>query len=826
MTWGFMNDCDCLKRCKDRWIECSLGCGYAILLVILFPFLFSSIAVPSEDLPGHIAAIKLLRSHMLEGRLLFYDPSVLGGWPAFQFYGFAAHLLVALLSLPFTPFADAPVELAANLSIFAAFALLPHSLFYGAQMLLRPELLHQHLEKSIRALVFFFCCILSLWFLTSDEQYFGLGAGAGLYLGLLPQVFAWHLLLIYAGVALRMALRAERGIAKLAIIFAFLLLTHALTAVYAAILGGVCFLLTPRLRKDFAIAHVLGGALTGFWIIPFIVLSKGYILPDPYPAGGDIMRFVFRYPLPDLLRLVASDGLFAIAKINFGYLLVAALIAAMFLSAEARRSKLLRLFVLALLIQHLLLDSSYVGASIPMGLHYYRFNAMSLLLLLVPLAAVPTFSTIRRNPTERTITLAKPALYAWLTAGTIAIATMVHLPPLEHAAAKAVIENNSDVPFVQLADALKADAAAGRVLTEQLNDYKRFQYLSAHKLSTRVAALSGREMENGLFVESSIANRIASVSAALLGANVFSPYLIFIELSDLTPKDNVQMLRSFGVSHFIAGTKACIDALTPFAAEAPKQVGPYTVISLGAAPPIATAVTKPVIGYVDIDGSLPFYLVDFYFSSRSILFNNYVLVELRDIPISKEEVNGIDALLIHQAHTNDNPNDLPKRLDLKFGPNNIAFSGPSPLEFNHYQREYPLQKSIQRFEQVSRYLDSVVVLPRLLQSFNLRRNLPSDAQQPSFAWNENHQGFTVRGAASGIPLKINYSYFPLWNADGGQLFRGSQQQMYLFPERDTVSATYSQFHSWSYFAGWLITFAAIAALIKGIPSKADRQRSN
>src|SRR5205085_2331609 len=118
--------------------------------------------------------------------------------------------------------------------------------------------------------------------------------------------------------------------------------------------------------------------------------------------------------------------------------------------------------------------------------------------------------------------------------------------------------------------------------------------------------------------------------------------------------------------------------------------------------------------------------------------------------------------------------------------------------FNHYQRDYPPQKTILKYAQLAKYLNEVVHLPQELPLLKMNAVKNPPAMQPSFEWDAGNQGFTIHNATPGVSLRIRYNYFPLWSTDDGLLLRGSQEQMLLLPSKESIRVTYSQFHSWGY----------------------------
>ena len=125
---------------------------------------------------------------------------------------------------------------------------------------------------------------LAVWFLGHPDSYFGIGAQAGIHLGLFSQLIAWHLLLFYVRIVLRIGAlenSSQKRFAslRLSVLVALLILTHALTFLLAAVFGGL-YLLSTRSMKELLLSHGLGIGLSAFWLLPATILGAEYALQD------------------------------------------------------------------------------------------------------------------------------------------------------------------------------------------------------------------------------------------------------------------------------------------------------------------------------------------------------------------------------------------------------------------------------------------------------------------------------------------------------------------------------------------------------------------
>lgn len=781
-----------MKLTRYDLISRSIFIGYACLLAYWFTALLSAHPLASEDLPAHIALIERLQEQLLSGRIFFYDTAWFGGWPAFQFYGFAAHLFIAIVALPLSLFTENSVLLATHLSLFVALAVLPISISYCATALLNDGLSkYPTLHNPLRIVISVFSCTLAFWFLNHDEQFYGLGAGAALFVGLFSQTFAWHLLLLYLGVLLR-AISETRHI-SLTILVALLIITHPLTAIYAISCGLIIAIWHPRVRKKFLYSHLFGLGLISFWLFPFLALSKHYTLPDPFPAGGDILALVSRYPLPNLIELFSNEGAGAFTKFNIIFIVLPILLLIPFFNREVRRSKLLLTLLVGVIILTVFFSSALITASIPLGLHYYRFQAYAVLTLLCVAAAVPALCSVSRDRKQRSIVINRPMLILWVGLALLGLVSTLQFSTLEQ---KNADQANKHLPLVahqKVLDTLKNGGQ--RVLFEHYNNYRRYPYLASNDLFSQLHAKTSLETLNGLFIESSLAYRMPIATAAKLGADTYHSYLVFSESYDLTREEQIEQLRELGVSQIVVGTEKFRNSLQPFIEKNPTQIGPYTIVKLlGVNSAIAQTTKKTTIGYIDKSGTLPFYFLEFYFYSRSALYKSFDLIDLTE---QKNIPPRVTTILLN-GKINDNT--------LK---NNAVIQIREPqAQFSHYTRNYQPQRTIIRYQRLAKHLDQHLKLPAPTSLENQQTD-----STPEFSWQTKNQSFELANLRKGELIKVNYNYFPLWRCSGGTLYRGSAERMFFLPTAEQAICTYSIRYAPGFWLGCLVSLLSIGGLI-------------
>jgi hypothetical protein len=613
---------------------------FAAFILYFYRYLLTSNTIPAEDLPTHIELIKQLKVQLLHGNLLFYDKTSFGGFPAFQFYGFLAHLIVALISFPLQIVSENSETLAAHLLILISFATLPITISYSAIKILGKE----DLTPTFKNILTLFSVVFSLWFLFHDEQFFGLGAGSIIYVGLLPQVLGWHFLFLLCASLFEKTTTTKKVDFRLSLLLALTLMTHTLTAAYcfALCLFSALFYAKRRLRIVLSLLSAI--CLSAWWVFPFLQFSSSYTLPDPYPNSGDLFQFLLRYPISEIFSQVKSAGIIqTFANLNFSYLLILSCLIYLALNIVDKSQYLFPVLILFLL--DAILSSQYLASSISIAFHYYRFHSYAVICLLVFLTLIPCL--LLQQIQNTALTKHKTVLFLLCLFAILSIATTLSNPPMEHKAVLAV-QNKPDRDKDDLLSYLGgASPTAGRVFIEYLNDYSKFPYLSSHRIEAELFNRTNREMLNGLLVESSTAYRIFAPLVAKLNASVFSPYLIFAESSNLDDSDLITQIKGFGVTHIIAGTQNFISKLAPFSLET-KTFGKYSLIKIAEEKkPEIEAVFKPIIGYYDPTKAIPFYLIEFYFASKKELINNFELVEIKDtdslLPLSAMIVISNDA---------------------------------------------------------------------------------------------------------------------------------------------------------------------------------------
>ena len=577
----------------------------------------------------------------------FYDPRWFTGWPVFHFYAFLCHLLTALLGLVLGVVSEAPVRLAAHLVLVIGSALLPWSVFYFASPLLSQLCTGDTpRERGLRWVLALSAVTLSFWFLNHDRQWHGVGAASVMNIGLFSQLLGWHFLLINIGALFRF-LNRKPGTSSwfVSLSFALLFLSHSLTAIYGAFLGLLSFFWFHRHRLAIAKAYLLGVGLCAFWLVPFLAYSSTYVGLDIHRPSGDFLEIFLRYPLHGLFRTFNTWLAGDFKAIEFTNLVMLFLLVSAFANLRLRSSAWFIAFGVFVLTGIVVFSSGFISTSIPLGIHYYRFPAYAMLLVVALFCVVP-LSFLTGEPSRHRLVRHLPLA---AVVG-ILVACLVSTYSFPHYERKKVARNATNRHLAQeeqVLDYLAAQEVRGRVLFGYFNNYKRFAFLGPHYMESKLFARTGRETVNGLFIQSSLAYRMPIASANQLQVKTYNIPLLFTDKSRLDDDTRIQQLREFGVTHIVTGPKKkTIDSLRPHALGELKRIGPYTIVAIAVEEfPIVQQPTKELIGYVDRRGNLPFKFIEMYFYGRERLTSNFELIALHpDEPvpagISTVVVNG------------------------------------------------------------------------------------------------------------------------------------------------------------------------------------------
>lgn len=694
------------------------------------------------------------------GRITFYDPTTFSGWPVFQFYGFLPALLAALVGLISSPFFAAPAVFGVHLVSITALALLPCSLSCTLRAI-SPKT-----EAWRLALV---ASLYSFWFINHDGQWFGVGGAAVLNIGLFAQVFGWHGLLWYFTLLIKILNGDSKGWHGLAITIALLAVSHLLTLSFCILAGTLLSLWTLKNLKLVILAHVVGLLLVSFWFVPFIIWVGDYTPFDYQKHSGDLISLLFRYSLSDLWSIVTTfpPPIFDLVSI-MNVLLAIALI----VLPSIRRNIQISSLVLVTLLLTVAIQSDLFCVSLPLGIHYYRFNGYLMLLSIVSLAAV----------------LIELRWAATILVPVIAIAfmTTVRLPHYEW---DKILQSRDRSSwrfeeqvlnyFKQLPDHLNK----GRVYFEYLTDYAAFRPLSAHYLASRLYEDTGFEPIHNSFIQSSLSYRYVTASVALLGGTVYAVPTLLPEFAHLDDQTILEQLRSFGITHIVGGTTIFKERLEKLLGHPPEIFGPYWIFEIAASPPpkISESAKTPVA--ITSTGPVSFHLLDLYRYGRKDLYSKLEFLS---------------------ASTSDIP--------LKFsGQEQLAAMKSSLKTFNHYSLKYPWDPEYERFRTLVPFLDQSSWLTNILK--NVISSPPPASSSPTLKFTNHNQAIVLNGLRPKHLYRLNYSYTPRWQSDEGEVLRGSEERIFVVPEHETMTLHFSRLAPWPMLVGLILSVLSLGGFI-------------
>jgi hypothetical protein len=771
--------------------------GFGVFIVWWFRVYLTSEAIASVDLPSQITLTKQLKHQLLAGHLSFYDPTTFTGWPAFQFYGFFPSLVAACFALVLSFFSSDPVTLSTHLLLVLGAALLPLSLYFAALPLGRDLVAdNHHLSVNQTWILALMCSVWSFWFLNHDKQWHGIGAAAPMNIGLFSQIFGWHFFLLHLGILLRYVQTGARLFAVcLSLSYGLLLISHTLTFVFSSFLVLFSWGWFHERRLGLLTAHLIGVGLVAFWFVPFVSFMGEYTSYSIIRPKGDFLELFFRYPLYGLLRSIRTwlDGDFKLLNpINS---INALLFFTLFFHRKIVKTGLLWVMVVFLLLALLVFSSGFVATSLPIGLHYYRFLGYCFILATLIICVIPL------------VFLRQDVNYATVTITLIAITCFGITISLPHEKRELIQNNSSNTHLAvqnQVLDYFKALPAKGRVYVEFIKDGKKFTPLAKHNIASRLYQHSGFESVVNSHLQETVTYRMIVASVNMLGAKTYNSALLFKKHATLDDRANIELLKSFGITHLVAGHKQFYRRIKQFAITEPVNIGGYRIVQIQQLPSEKiAAVDKPVIGFLDLKDNLPFHLLEFYFYSRKQLSSHFELIRIdhkSTIP------SGLSGLLVNHNEDEIQLDNQRKMTDHRV----IEINFSRPYLLNHYKPHYPHNVEIDAYHEVEKYLDNVVKLPGLFTSTfgKLSAIDIANMKTPSLSWSDDKQTMYLDGLEPGKMYRINYSYFPYWRSRDENVLRGSGERMFYMAEHHSATLEYQKQGFASTTLGYLITLIA------------------
>jgi dolichyl-phosphate beta-glucosyltransferase len=791
---------------------------FSMFLLYWFKLYAGAGHIPSNDLPGHIALVERMMPQLLHFRLTFYDPTWFSGWAACQFYAPLAEALTAMLALVLTFCSHEPARWACHLGLWLGCAVLPWTMWYFALPLARKVTNSERLSVSDGILLSSSVCLTCFWFLNHDYQWHGIGAAGVMYVGLYSQLLAWQFLLLHAGALIRWLDGREVRQERLVILFfALLCLTHTLTSMFEL---GFVLLLSVWYSKDRLSLwrmHLIAIGLSCFWLLPAVVLSTTYAIPDIIRPQGDFFEIVLRYPLASLLRHI-QDGLawhwmpIDLATVEVDFMFVMFLLLQRIKRAHAATS-----FFIAVLLASFIASSAFIASSLPLTVHYYRiygytFLYLAALLSIVPLASVYCIYDIARD-NYAIKAAAVGATLCLLAGGLYSTSTFPH-PERNKIAATAKLQPTSFE--LQVFDYFKRQPTKGRVFIESFDDYEKFPFLQARYFESRLWKETGFETVNGLFIQSSQACRLADAAAFMANGNTWNCPYIFTKKADIGNATAFTQLKDFGITHLICRSDSgLVQTARNNGATSVQPFGPFTVVQISDQPaPKVLSPAKQLVAYYDVSGNLPFRRLDDYVFAHKELYSRVEIIDLtgRGMDSCPPQVSAVivnekpSTTQFVKTITPDGAHEIPV-VHLQYKQYHLI---------DHYHVWYQHNFELDSYEDIERCLDHggfVAGMSQLLDNMaqNRQNIFPITlSTQPQLQFAHHNQTIELDNLMPGQLVKLNYSYFPFWHSSDAQVFRGSMERLYVIPQATHATL---RFDPWSSIYTWLGVLISIGSLL-------------
>lgn len=748
--------------------------GYLALILLAYKDYLVSSAIPAIDTPGHVYLIDRLIESLGTGQSIFYDRFWFSGWSAFQFYGWSAHLFSALVAIAIGHNSPNPSQLVVYILSVVGVGLLPLSIYLAA----RPLIGARKVESLERLLLAFSSVVFGLWFTAANDPDYTIGAGTILESGLFAQLFGWHIFLWYVGACFRFAREDwPASGAAISIFYGLLAITHPQNWVFASFLAVFVFFLLPSGRPRFFIAHCIGVGLVSFWLIPALSLSAEYLSDVAIRYRGDLVGLFLSEPI---VALFSQSRLSSVQEsLAAGFLLLSA-IAAIICS---RSNKCIRIAVLVSVLLAVIIRSDFVRESIPIALHYYRFNSSLILLVLMVYSAIPAilygqsgtvswFKSCFRNLT----------LFGYLglgvVTGSLALRSIIEQPKLNH---QHLYEQDQVVSHLLGAPAL------GRVLCEYFADAQVLGFADPHYIVTQLNK-NRIETINGVMIQSSLAYQFPVVSAHELGAEMYSTDLFISNPREQDDNLRINQLKALGVTHIVAYSAGFLEKLTPHAVGGIEEIGKFRIVQIAdPPPPLIRPVVKPIVGYLDLDRSLPFKFIEHYFHASVEYADKFEIVSL---PLDRPLSLSLRGIIVHGTEadlsswlTRFNQGDEKQEI--------ILFPPNYEPAINHYAVGNRVDDDRERYRALERFLGDPATTPAL-RRFSTFEELPEDWEFfPRFSWAADGQAVTISGLFPGLPVILNYSFSPHFISDDAEIYRLGAERILVLPRAQTVKLTFA-----------------------------------
>lgn len=777
----------------SKYLHLALLATYSIFLCDWFSLYLSDRTIPSVDLPGHIEIIKELAVQLSYGRIFFFDVSNFSGWPAFSFYGPLPHTFAAVLTYPLAFFTDNPAELAVHLVLVLGSALLPWTLYFSCKPLAFSFLGEQGLEKKANALLTLLVITFSFIFFNTDGELIGVGGPAIFQTGLFAQIFGWHLLLLHIGFLYRyLESNKKEHLTLLGLLFALLIICHPLSASFCMIFSFFVIIFARKNWLKLAYTYLVSILITSFWLIPYLIYSKSYTVNYTQATDESFLTYLLHYPPISLFFALLEITKGVLPFLNIAYVFILLLLITCFTKKNLWSSKLWKISALSILTVSMLVSGSFIQEALPGGIHFARYQGYLMLLVIHLLIAVPFAFNLKSDFTFCNLCLA--ALVCLIN---------TYLLPSEH-----YLRFEDHPPFEVLESQNKVlkyfndEPKKGRVFFEYFINPRQFTFITPHYMPSKLFRETGFESQNGVFIQSSLAYHHMATAASL---NKIPSYHEDLNLGNFYRPDSetaIELLSFFGTSHLVLSSKNIAMDLLPYVKNA-ISIKPYKILELKTDDRKINYSSKTLIGYLDLNKTLPFSKFQHYFFSNKTLGPKFDLIELSlDKPIPGE----LSLVLI-----NSNDSNITFLNEEFQERKKLLFNWHGAFQANHYN---PAARNEKKNAAELRYfLNGKLKLPKKLLHFRKQR-VKIIKNSPTVEFDNLSQELKLDNLLANKLVRVNYSYSPFWSSSDGEIYRGLGERIFFLPKRDSATLKYSAQTDKMHILGLLLSILSTVLLIK------------
>lgn len=764
--------------------------AFAWTIIALFTLAAALVALPilgaqnfySDDLGGHIALT--LRMAEVANGPWFYDRAWFGGFPAFEFYGFLPHWIASWM-LPLFGQDWAGATQAVHAVMAASITVLPLSAWWFVTGWL-------HGRRQGASLIAGGLSIVLALFLTV----FNPGTIAGIqYLvvaGVFGQLPGWVLLFFFLG-TLGRAVGQGRAVSWVSILlFSLLMAAHPFTAIVGLLIAVLMVFGYVGWRPALLHGGLMFFTSAWFWF-PFLAWSSGYGEGVPHSGDTTVISVLFDRWL-DFFHGIETTTTGLIAEALVTVILAVTLCHGVLGKRGVYRS--------ALLISGagLVMAGPELTEAVSLSLQYDRL----LITTAIVLALVGLVGFVESLPAlPRYVERAASGLCVILGAQ-IALQGLEAQPLPSSKGWDGLIEERL------LLRELKSLPDRSRIFFELPKRTSKSEYSPGKFVESRLWFSTRYEAINGVLIQSSRPYHLYAIAAKKMGALTFSSRSIGWEKFNLNEKGMVDFLRRNAITHFVSSNETFRKNLVRLEGIHPVvSVGRYNVYSIPRSGLRLRALTNPVIGYVDLTGSLPFRFVDTFFETRGALSGRVRLVSL-----DAEDVGHVpvDALIV-------NMDEAPDAMSWRIMSVQGGLEQPIlTIDFEPTGEDRLASRDrfheIRRYRQVANYLIGSG-FERAVWKFALEAagKAPPQDEMIGFEWKAQGQEVEFTGLTPGRWYEFAYSEFPSWRADGAILRQGSAGHWMLYPDGATVTAHYDRWSTRPVILGWLISLLGLLLLL-------------